>query len=271
MILGEPAMLDERQSEAVPGPRPDNLLSSEAEDVMDAAKKQDLSNDEHPPVKRLAKKLKKIGSTMALKADFLRTRKNQGSTEHINKLYNLFAPFYDLVWPSFKDYVASAHYLVDNTVKDSHHVLDVGTGTGILSLLVADKGNPVVGFDLHPKMLAQTRKKATKSSRRSGRVHHLELCRGDATILPFQDNSFDVVTSGFMLVHLSQEQKVTAVAEMRRVLKVGGELALLESRGELTERYDTREVWEENLASIGFASTRIEDIFDVYRIVFAIK
>ena len=219
----------------------------------------------------IRQKLKTIGATLALKADILQTHKNKGSLEHVKKLYNLFAPFYDLVWPSFKDYCASARHLVDETVGNGELVLDVGTGTGILSLLVAERGNPVIGFDLHPKMLARTRKKAMKAARSNGNMSGLELCRGDATVLPFRDGGFDVVMSGFMLVHLSTEQKNAAVAEMFRVLRPGGRLGLLESRGELTKRYDTKEQWEKSLATLGFATPGIHDIFDVYRVILATK
>ncbi|MBI3891971.1 MAG: class I SAM-dependent methyltransferase, partial [Candidatus Wallbacteria bacterium] len=208
---------------------------------------------------------------LALKADILRTNKNKGSVEHVNKLYNLFAPFYDLVWPSMKDYMQSCRYLVEKSVTDGEHVLDVGTGTGVLSLLVAERGNRVVGFDLHPKMLARTRKKAEKQGRKNANMTKLTLCRGDATTLPFGTGAFDVVTSGFMLVHLSHEQKISAVREMRRVLKDRGQIALLESRGELTKRYDTREEWESILHELGFALPTIEDIYDVYRVIFARK
>ncbi|MBI4865543.1 MAG: class I SAM-dependent methyltransferase [Candidatus Wallbacteria bacterium] len=238
---------------------------------MNAAKKQ-MAREEQPTEKvSLARKLKKLGSTLALKADILRTNKNKGSTEHVNKLYNLFAPFYDLVWPSMKDYMSSCRYLVDKSVHDGEYVLDVGTGTGVLSLLVAERGNHVIGFDLHPKMLARTRKKAEKQGKKNANMRRLTLCRGDATILPFGERKFDVVTSGFMLVHLSHEQKISAVAEMRRVLTDRGQIALLESRGELTKRYDTREEWEQILRTLGFGRPVIEDIYDVYRVIFATK
>lgn len=238
---------------------------------MSVAKKAPRDRDEAGEKTSFTKKLKKIGATLALKADFLQTHKNRGSLEHVNKLYNLFAPFYDLVWPSFKDYVASARHLIDATVQPASRVLDVGTGTGVLSLLVAERGNPVVGFDLHPKMLARTRKKASKAARSNGHARSLTLCRGDATVLPFRDGSFDVVMSGFMLVHLSPEQRKRAVAEMRRVLAPGGQMGLLESPGELTKRYDTREQWERTLRDVGFAAPAFEDLYDVYRVVLARK
>ncbi|MBI4871729.1 MAG: class I SAM-dependent methyltransferase, partial [Candidatus Riflebacteria bacterium] len=124
----------------------------------------------------------------------------------------------------------------------------------------------------HPKMLGQTLKKAKKAHKKNGKtLDALRLCQGDATILPFHEGSFDVVMSGFMLVHLSKEQRCTAVGEMRRVLKENGRIALLESPGELTKRYDTREQWEEVLRELNLVEPVFDDIYDVYRVIFARK
>ncbi len=62
-------------------------------------------------------------------------------------------------------------------------ILDVGTGTGFIALLLAELGHEVVGVDLSKGMLEVARKKAEK------RGLQIEFKFGDAENLPFADNS----------------------------------------------------------------------------------
>lgn len=72
-------------------------------------------------------------------------------------------------------------------------ILDVGTGTGFLSLLLAEHGCRVVGIDLAEQMLATARAKA--ASLDSPPV----LQVGDAVEPPFPPQSFDAVTNRYLL------------------------------------------------------------------------
>jgi SAM-dependent methyltransferase len=78
---------------------------------------------------------------------------------------------------------------------------------------------PVTGLDLTPALLDQARENA-----RIARTPHIVWTEGDAENLPYPDASFDVVVSQFG--HMFAPRPEVAVAEMRRVLKVGGTLAL---------------------------------------------
>jgi len=100
-------------------------------------------------------------------------------------------------------------------------ILDVGCGTGDLSLAFADLG-PVVGGDFCHPMLCIGRDKAA----RSRRSFPVSLVEGDALALPFPDGSFDVVVSAFVLRNLADIQK--GLREMRRVLRPGGVLGILD-------------------------------------------
>lgn len=103
--------------------------------------------------------------------------------------------------------------------------LDVGTGTGEIAFHVARKAGEngrVVGIDLTPKMLDLARRKEAELDLPCG----IEWVVGDALSLPYEDGSFDLVTSGYMLRNVTDIQK--AVSEMHRVLAPGGRVVVAE-------------------------------------------
>lgn len=100
-------------------------------------------------------------------------------------------------------------------------VLDIGCGTGDLSLAFSRFG-PVVGCDFcHPMLQIGFAKVA-----RSGHEHPIRLVEGDALQLPFPDCAFDAVVSAFVLRNLANTRR--GLEEMRRVLRPGGVLGILE-------------------------------------------
>jgi SAM-dependent methyltransferase len=102
-------------------------------------------------------------------------------------------------------------------VQKGDRVLDVACGTGALTLAAAEIAGPsgsVVGLDANPEMLAVARCKSAQ----------IEWLEGSAGELPLPDNSFDAVVSQFGLMFFDDKPK--ALAEMMRVLKPGGRLAV---------------------------------------------
>ncbi len=93
-------------------------------------------------------------------------------------------------------------------------VLDVGAGTGRLSLPMANRDAHVTALDVSPKMLELVKRKNSK----------IQIIVGDAESLPFEDNSFDIVTAAFLIVHLKDPTRF--FDEAYRVLKDGGILAV---------------------------------------------
>jgi ubiquinone/menaquinone biosynthesis methyltransferase len=103
-------------------------------------------------------------------------------------------------------------------------VLDVGAGTGDLSLAVARRAPyaRVVALDFSPNMLALAQRKAAQ--RASGR--HVLPVLADAMALPLRPESIDGAVSGFTLRNVDDVS--TVFGELARVLKPGGRAALLE-------------------------------------------
>ena len=102
--------------------------------------------------------------------------------------------------------------------------LDVATGTGDLALALADRPGmgPVVGVDLVAEMIALAQRKG----RRKGYEDRVSFMVGDALALPFDDNTFACVTSGFSLRNVPDLR--SSLREMARVIKPGGRLVSLE-------------------------------------------
>ncbi|HEY5018875.1 MAG TPA: class I SAM-dependent methyltransferase [Streptosporangiaceae bacterium] len=101
-------------------------------------------------------------------------------------------------------------------------VLEVAIGTG-RNLLYYPADVTVVGVELSPAMLSVARQRAARLGR------DVDLREGDAQHLPFDDASFDTVVCALSLCTIPSP--VAAVGEMRRVLRPGGRLLLLDHIG----------------------------------------
>jgi ubiquinone/menaquinone biosynthesis C-methylase UbiE len=104
-------------------------------------------------------------------------------------------------------------------------VLDIGCGTGTLAIAAKRQVGPtgaVSGVDASSEMLARAEKKA----RRLG-VEVSFKC-GSAQSLPFSAAQFDVVLSTMMLHHLPKSSRREMAGEVRRVLKPGGRVLVID-------------------------------------------
>jgi len=103
--------------------------------------------------------------------------------------------------------------------------LDVCCGTGMLALeqaRVVGMNGHVVGLDFCENML----QKAVENIKRTPYHSVIELVKGNAMQLPFEDNTFDCATIGFALRNVPDILKT--IEEMRRVVKPGGKVLSLE-------------------------------------------
>jgi len=103
-------------------------------------------------------------------------------------------------------------------LRGDEDVLDVGCGTGLTTLRIAEKRREckVHGIDLSPKMIEVARNDAEE------RGLIVDLRVGSITDLPYPDAAFDVVLTNIMFHHLDLAEKRQAVAEIARVLRPGG-------------------------------------------------
>ena len=102
--------------------------------------------------------------------------------------------------------------------------LDVGTGTAdmCIEILRIRPDARVVGVDPSERMLAEARARLQRAKMSANVI----LAQGEAGQLPFADASFDGVTAAFVLRNMDDHPR--ALAEMRRVLRPGGRLIVLE-------------------------------------------
>jgi demethylmenaquinone methyltransferase/2-methoxy-6-polyprenyl-1,4-benzoquinol methylase/phosphoethanolamine N-methyltransferase len=112
-------------------------------------------------------------------------------------------------------------------IEDGEAILDVGCGTGALTFAARDRAPSSVirGIDASPEMIDVARR---KSNRKKARID-FQVAAIEA--LPFPDGEFDIVLSSFMLHHLPADVKRAGLHEVRRVLKPGGRLAVVDFAG----------------------------------------
>ncbi len=104
-------------------------------------------------------------------------------------------------------------------------VLEVGCGTGEVARRARVRVGPhghVSGIDPSADMIEVARKKAARASL------EIDYRVGAIEALPYPDASFDVVLSSLMMHHLPDDLKSAGLAEVRRVLKPGGRLLIVD-------------------------------------------
>lgn len=111
-------------------------------------------------------------------------------------------------------------------VDPSTRALDVCCGTGDISFHLAEAGaEHVTGVDFSPNMLEQARKRQRNHRDPKGRKA-VDFVQGDALALPFDDDSFDVVTVSFGVRNV--EDIPLAFREFARVARPGARIVCLE-------------------------------------------
>jgi demethylmenaquinone methyltransferase/2-methoxy-6-polyprenyl-1,4-benzoquinol methylase len=138
--------------------------------------------------------------------------------EGVERMFDRIAPVYDLMNRVMTVGLDQRwrRASVRAVVRPGDRVLDAACGTGDLAIIAAKAGATVTGLDFSERMLERARRKAPE----------LDWVRGDLLALPFEEASFDSATVGFGVRNVAD--LAGAIAELRRVLRPGGRLAILE-------------------------------------------
>ena len=151
----------------------------------------------------------------------------QDKKEQVSKMFNKIAPYYDFLNRLLSlgiDVQWRKKAIGQLAGSQPKIILDVATGTADLALESAKRLSPekVIGVDISTEMLDIGRSKVKKR----GLSTIIELREGDSENLPFEDNTFDAITVAFGVRNFENLEK--GLSEMRRVLKDGGKLIVLE-------------------------------------------
>jgi SAM-dependent methyltransferase len=104
-------------------------------------------------------------------------------------------------------------------VRSTDRVLDVATGSGNAALAAARRGCEVVGIDYVPSLLERARERGIAEGVQA------QFEDGDAEAIPFEDDSFDVITSVFGAMFAPNQE--AAASELARVTRPGGKIGLV--------------------------------------------
>lgn len=98
-------------------------------------------------------------------------------------------------------------------------ILDVGCGTGVHLDIYRRSGCELYGIDSSPSMLDVARSRLGEDA---------ELRLGDATKMPYESNTFDLIICMLVLHEMDQRMRMSVIAEMKRVLKTEGRILLID-------------------------------------------
>jgi ubiquinone/menaquinone biosynthesis C-methylase UbiE len=119
-------------------------------------------------------------------------------------------------------------------------VVDLGAGTGLVSLAVAPRVHEVAAVDISARMLERLDTAAAADG-----VRNLRTLEADLRVLPLEDEWATLVVSNYAFHHLDDAGKELALSEARRVLRPGGRLVICDMMFSLSlDGRDRRVIWE---------------------------
>ena len=138
--------------------------------------------------------------------------------EGVRAMFDRIAPVYDAMNRTMTAGLDRRwrRIAAESVVRPGDLVLDACCGTGDLAIADVRAGGRVTGLDFSERMLDRARRKAPE----------LDWVTGDVLALPFPDGSFDAATVGFGIRNVDDLER--ALGELRRVLRGGGRLGILE-------------------------------------------
>ena len=144
-------------------------------------------------------------------------------------------------------------------IPDGGTGLDVGCGSGALTIACA-KRNPkakMLGVDRWGKEYASFSKTLCEDNAKAENVSNVSFQKGDATALPFNDETFDAVTSNYVYHNIPSLDRQAIMLETLRTLKKGGTFAIhdIMSKG----RYGDMQAFADKLKNMGYEEVKLVD------------
>jgi ubiquinone/menaquinone biosynthesis C-methylase UbiE len=128
--------------------------------------------------------------------------------------------------------------LAEPTAADN--VVDLGAGTGLVSLAFAPHVHEVAAVDISARMIERLEALAAADG-----VRNLRVLEADLRVLPLEDEWATLVVSNYAFHHLDDAGKELALSEARRVLRPGGRLVVCDMMFSLSlAGRDRRVIWE---------------------------
>lgn len=151
----------------------------------------------------------------------------KGKKEQVAYMFDNIAPKYDAMnrFLSARTDIGWRKKAINLLKKENpKHILDVATGTADMAIMTCKMLDPerIDGIDISVGMLDLGRKKIEKEQL----THKIALHTGDSETIKFADNTFDAVMVAFGVRNFENLEK--GLMEMKRVLKPGGRLIVLE-------------------------------------------
>lgn len=146
-----------------------------------------------------------------------------------NVVMSAYAPYYDFLMKILtlgRETKLRQLELDIVKISEGNNVLEVGCGTGTLTLLAKGRtgtSGKVCGIDAAPEMIQRAKMKANRQNK------DVELQVSDISNIPYDNNKFDVVMCSFMIFHISSEKRETGFKEIFRVLKSNGAVVIVDT------------------------------------------
>ena len=164
-----------------------------------------------------------------------------------SRSFDRAAGIYDQTRPLFEPIAKHGLQAILNITGPTARILDVGTGTGRISVPLLERGMDLIGCDISSKMLSRLQEKFPSA----------RIAQSDASRLPFPAADFDVVLTVHVLHLISPWRE--ALREFQRVLKPGGvylNVRTWESAG-VSVREQLRVYWRRWLETQGVRARRV--------------
>jgi ubiquinone/menaquinone biosynthesis C-methylase UbiE len=131
----------------------------------------------------------------------------------------------------------------------SVNILDVGCGAGLTEVFLAGKYRSISGIDISAELLKSAKQK----------VKNVDFQHYDGVKIPFPDASFDIAFSICVFHHLNHDQRLIMLCEMRRVVRLGGYVAIYEHNplNPLTRRTVSNCEFDRDAALVGYKKIQL--------------